>query len=345
MERRVVVLKADDPRWNEYLGFIPMRMQDIYFTSQYHLLDEIGADCCAQMFVYLEDANSIGIYTFIKKPIVYLEMREKYYDIETVYGYGGPLVNTEKNQFVERFEEAFLQYCKHEKIVAEFIRFHPLIKNEMIFRKNVQVLHNRKTVVLDLTSDIDDIWMQQISTQNRNTIRKCIKNNLTVEITEDYELFQDIYSDTMKKVGATEFYSFSQEYFDAIKKNENCVCLCVKSDQHIIAAAIFMGYGEYFHYHLSGSRQEYLRLSPNNILLWEAIKYAKMRGYKKMHLGGGLTDSMEDSLFKFKSRFSKVYTDFYIGKRVHNRAVYETLIHQWEEQNGRKAELFLQYRE
>lgn len=345
MERCIEVLNADDPRWNEYLGYMPVRMQDIYFTSQYHLLGETGTDGCAQMFAYLEGVNSIGIYTFIKRPIVHTKIREGYYDIETVYGYGGPLINTENTKFAGRFEEAFLNYCRQENIVAEFIRFHPLIKNETVFRKDIQVLHNRKTVVIDLTSDIEDIWMRQISAQNRNTIRKCIKNNLSVEIMEDYEIFRDIYHDTMKRVDAAAFYLFGQEYFDAIRKYENSICLCVKSGEQIIAAAMFMGYGEYFHYHLSGSRQEYLRLSPNNILLWEAIKYAKIHGYKKMHLGGGRTDSTDDSLFQFKSRFSKMYADFYIGKRVHNKTVYETLIHQWEEKNGRKAKLLLQYRE
>lgn len=338
------LLDAKDSQWNDFLKRMSKDKRDIYFTSQYHLLEKIGIHADAQMFVYEEDEKT-GIYSFIKRPIRCMEYKENYFDIETVYGYGGPLINTEENGFKERFESAFLEYCKREKIVAEFIRFHPLIRNEKIFEKNIDVIHNRKTVFLDLCPDIEDIWMQQISTQNRNTIRKCIKNNLTVEVSDDYDSFRSIYNETMKKVNAGDFYLFSQEYFDLIKRGGFCVLLCVKSDGNIIAAAIFMGYGEYFHYHLSGSKREYLRLAPNNILLWEAIKYAKTHGYKKMHLGGGLVDSIDDNLFKFKSHFSKKHADFYIGKRVHNKEVYSALIQDWEKKNGRKAELFLQYRE
>ena len=105
-----------------------------------------------------------------------------------------------------------------------------------------------------------------------------------------------------------------------------------------------MGYGNYFHYHLSGSKKDALRLSPNNLLLWEAIQYAQKHGYKKMHFGGGLSDSTEDNLFKFKSRFSKNYADFYIGKRIHNQEVYKILIDNWEAKHGERAQLFLQYR-
>lgn len=120
---------------------------------------------------------------------------------------------------------------------------------------------------------------------------------------------------------------------------------CVKNQDKTIAAAIFMMYGEYFHYHLAGSRKETLNLAPNNILLWEAINYAKDKGYKRMHLGGGLTDSTEDNLFRFKARFSTRYADFYIGKRIHNTKIYHYLIDAWEKRNGKKAVLLLQYRE
>lgn len=344
MERCIKVLTTEDLAWNDYIGQLPVYMQDIYFTRQYHLLEEKKSDGKAYLFVYTEMGSEIGLYAFIKRPIEQMSIQGKFFDIETVYGYGGPLVNTENEEFVRRFEKAFIEYCRNENIIAEFVRFHPLIQNKTIFKENIQVLHNRKTVALDLSSNIDDIWMTQISTQNRNTIRKCIKNNLTVEETDDYEAFMHIYDETMRRVNADDFYSFEKTYFDELRRDDKNTLLCVKYNQQIIAAAIFMGYGKYFHYHLSGSRREYLKLAPNNILLWEAIRYAKEHGYQKMHFGGGLSDSMEDNLFKFKSHFSKEYADFYIGKRVHNSEIYNMLIHQWEVQNGKKASLLLQYR-
>lgn len=344
MERCIKVLTTDDLAWNDYIGQLPFYMQDIYFTRRYHLLEEKKSDGKAYLFVYTEMGTEIGLYAFIKRPIDQMSIQGKFFDIETVYGYGGPLVNTENEEFVRRFEKAFLEYCRNENIIAEFVRFHPLIQNQTIFKENIQVLHNRKTVVLDLSANIDDIWMKQISTQNRNTIRKCIKNNLTVEETDDYEAFMHIYNETMRRVDADDFYSFEKTYFDEMRRDDKNILLCVKYNQQIIAAAIFMGYGEYFHYHLSGSRREYLKLAPNNILLWEAIRYGKEHSYQKMHFGGGLSDSMEDNLFKFKSHFSKEYADFYIGKRVHNSEIYNMLIHQWEVQNGKKASLLLQYR-
>lgn len=339
-----MVISGDDIQWDEYIKKLPMEKRDIYFTRQYCKMEQEQEEGIAQLFIYEEENENIGIYPFIKRQINHPKLQGAYYDIETPYGYGGPITKCADSSFVSRFESSFLEYCKNENIIAEFVRFHPLIKNERIFQKNMEVLHNRSTVWLDLTKSIDDIWMNEVSTQNRNTIRKCEKNQLHVEVTEHYDTFIEIYNETMQKVGAQSFYFFEPKYYDHIKASELYVLFEVKQAEKTLAAAIFMGYGQYFHYHLSGSRKEFLKLAPNNILLWEAIKYAKQQGYKKMHFGGGLTDSKEDNLYRFKSRFSKTSADFYIGKRIHNKEVYQMLIHDWEEKHKEKAKILLQYR-
>lgn len=341
--RMKVAIVSADGNWDEYVSKLPQDKQDIYFSREYCELNE-NDNSEINMFTYEDAKGNIGIYPFVKSLIKQEFSPDSYYDIETVYGYGGPNVSTLDNKFLVEFEDAFLNYCKNENIVAEFIRFHPLIRNENIFRRNIQVVHNRYTVWLDLTMSLDDIWKSQISTQNRNVIRKCEKNGLYVENSQDYDAFIEIYKQTMLKVEAEKFYFFDENYYQKLQNNEDIELLCVKKDEEIIAAAIFMYYGDYCHYHLAGSKQEYLKLSPNNILLWEAIKYAKMRGCKKFHLGGGLTDSLDDSLFRFKSRFSRSVADFYIGKRIHNNEIYNELINRWECSHNQKAVLLLQYK-
>lgn len=340
-----MIMKANDNRWNEYIERLPVEKQDIYYTREYYCMEQEEGHGEAFLFVCENDNGQLGLYPFLRNPVERNYLDKTYYDIETAYGYGGPLVNSMEPEFIEEFETAFLQYCKAENIIAEFIRFHPLLKNETIFKKEIQVLHNRYTVWLDLTKDLDDIWMNQVSKQNRNTIRKSEKNGLIVEVSSDYEQFVEIYEQTMQKVAADSFYYFDQTYYEVLKNNENMVLLCVKKEEELIAAAIFMCYQEYCHYHLAGSRREFLKLSPNNLLLWGAIKYAKEQGCKRFHFGGGLTDSKEDNLFRFKSKYSKDCADFFIGKRVHNHSVYDLLIKEWEEQHGGKAKLLLQYRE
>ena len=62
---------------------------------------------------------------------------EKWYDFVTPYGYGGPLITEvedgAKEQLVKAFYEEFSRYCAEQKIVSEFVRFHPIAQNALDF--------------------------------------------------------------------------------------------------------------------------------------------------------------------------------------------------------------------
>lgn len=335
---------CSDKNWDIANKEIPINKQDIYFTKEYYKMYERNGDGSGKLFYYSDGKGNVALYPFMLNKIYGYSLDQDYYDIETAYGYGGPISNCLEERFLEEFEEEFMRYCKSNNIIAEFIRFHPLLKNETIFKNNIDVIYNRRTIYLDLTKGIERIWEEDIKSKNRNMIRKANKSGLCVEISHDYENFKEIYSNTMDKVDANDYFYFSDSYFSNLKNNDNCLLLNVKRENKIIAAAIFMGYGDYFHYHLAGSLKEELIYSPNNLMLWESIKYAINNGYKNMHFGGGLTDNLQDSLLKFKSSFSKTYKDFYIGKRIHNDKIYSHLIKYWEKRSGKKAKLLLQYR-
>lgn len=338
-----IVLDSNSDGWNYYLSNEAKNLGDIYYTSDYYRMYEHNGDGKGKLFIYKE-GNNIVFYPFMINEIIGYNLDKKYYDIETAYGYGGPLTNSYDEEFLENFEHRFLNYCNENDIVSEFVRFHPLLKNEKIFSKNIDILHNRITVYLDLTKGIEKIWNEDIKSKNRNMIRKAEKNGLRVEVSNDYEIFKDIYSKTMNKVEASNYYYFDENYYKEMKNNINYILLNVMKENITVASAIFMKYGDYFHYHLAGSLEEYLKLAPNNLLLWEAIKLACRSGAKKFNFGGGLSDSLDDNLFKFKSSFSKDTSDFFIGKRVHNKYIYDYLIKEWESRNGKEAKLFLQYR-
>ena len=341
MKKKVTILSIQNMEWDDILKQMPKGKSDIYFSQWYYMMEKDAGHGEPVMFIYTDNTNHHALYPFLKRKIDNTD----FFDIESAYGYGGPLVDTDDEIFIQKFENEFLFYCQTTNIIAEFVRFHPLISNEHIFKQNIDVIHNRETVWLDLNLSEQEIWMNEISGSNRNIIRKCEKNGLKVFESHDYEMFRSIYNETMDKVDAENYYYFNDEYYYMLNRNPNCILLLVEYKERVIAGAVFIKYGEYFHYHLSGSRKDALKYAPNNILLWEAIKYGKKLGCAKMHFGGGLTDSEKDSLFQFKQRFSSEKANYYIGKRIHNMDVYQQLISDWEKKKNRKAELLLQYRE
>lgn len=337
------IIEIDDPNWDIYIQKLPLEMQDIYFTQSYYKMCEFSEQGDAKMAV-LEQGDEIIVYPFILREITGYQLDDTYYDIETGYGYGGPTGNIHNEALRERFETEFLAYCKEQRVVCEFVRFHPLLQNENAFTQDMQVLQNRKTVSVDLTLDLEDMQKNQLKLDKWQRVKKAKRNGLEIVFQKNFDVFRNVYEATMNKVSADTYYYFNDEYYNHLQNNNAIYCY-VKYGEIIIASSVFMEYSNRLHHHLTGSLKEYLQFAPNHFILWESICYAKENGFTTLHLGGGRTNEDDDSLFKFKKGFSKQIHNFYIGKRVLNQEIYEQLINEWKQKTGREQTLFLQYRQ
>lgn len=322
---------SDSCDWKEALAAFPSNKRDVYYSPEYYSLYQNYGDGEARCFVFEQDGEVV-LYPFLINPITPLgyKLDKEYYDIQGAYGYNGIITSSEDADFIAAFWEAFDAYCQENDIVAEFTRFHPLLNNQRLASPKMKTFFSRHTVALDLTDD--DIWMHQISSKNRNMIRKAEKEEVTIVESDDYETFRRLYDGTMTDLHAENFYFFPKSYYDEYKqtfKGESMLCLAMLNGK-AIAGSMFMFSDDYAHYHLSARDREYSRYAANNLILWYAIQKAKKHGCKWFHFGGGTTGNDDDSLLKFKKEFSKTLCEFWIGKRVHNQAVYDQIVEQWK---------------
>lgn len=325
--------------WKNELKKLPLETQDIYYIDKYIHLFSSNHDGNPDCYIYQKD-NKIAIYPYLVNSVNYLgyELNEEYFDIQGAYGYNGVLSNSTDLKFIDGFYKSFYEYCRKENIIAEFTRFHPLLGNKEFSINNMQVLFDRETIALDLTKDYESIWLNDYSSKNRNMIRKAQKDGHRVEIIESpdnaqIDNFYKIYTYSMKMAEADNYYFFSKTFFSKTFSllKPNCLLFNIlNSDNELVCSSIFFQYGNYFHYHLSG-RSEHASNAVNNFLLDEAIKYAIKIGAKIFHFGGGRSSKSNDSLLKFKENFSKTRVPFYIGKKIHNKIIYDEVVRQWEE--------------
>lgn len=351
MVYKVLDLSKKD-KWNSYLSKLPIDQQDIYFTPEYYELYEKNGDGKAQCFVS-EYNGEIALYPFLINSVNELgyKLDKEYFDIQGAYGYNGIVSTSYDEDFITSFYNEFNLFCQNGNIIAEFTRFNPLLGNYRFSDSFMDVIYDRKTVYLNLEKTYDDIWTSQYSSINRNMIRKGRKS-LSIKISQnnvDLEKFISIYKYTMQKINAEEYYFFSDIYFSDLL-NENIYILNVydKKTMNILSSMILMVFRNYAHYHLSGRSETCKNNSVNNFILDEAIKFAIRKSCKLFHFGGGNTSKENDGLLKFKQKFSKERGDFYIGKKVHNKKIYDNVIKQWKNKYPDKIEknknLILKYR-
>lgn len=323
--------------WNEYLETFSTEKKDIYYFEEYVKLyeNEDGKALCA----ICSEGEHILLIPYIRKKI------EQYYDFETAYGYGGPIANTDDQEWIYHALEEMKELFKRENYICGFLRFHSLLENVKYCDKGIHTIFDRNTVAIKTDQSEEEIWLGQITSKNRNMIRKAEKNGLEYKAEYDFASIKEfvrLYNLTMSRLSAEDFYFFSEEYYRSfVEKFKGKGFLgTVRKDGELICAALFMYSGDYGHYHLEGSNHEYSGMAANNYLLWKtSIELGKL-GVKEFHLGGGYNSEPDNSLLKFKKSFSNNLKDFYIGKWIFNEEKYCDLKRRWEEANPEKVEKF-----
>ena len=196
----------------EWVSYIRRSAEhDFYHTWHYHSLDTSGDPI---LFVY-EEAERFIAFPMIKRKID----NSQYSDLTSVYGYPGPVSNpgfeNMEDDLMENFKREFLNFLKNGRIVSVFSRLHPFMKQQSLIDKFGGVFENGRTVAIDLTVPIEvqrSKYRETVYASIKQLWRKGyhIKESKTIE---DIRVFIDIYTENMKRIGATDYYLFNEQYF------------------------------------------------------------------------------------------------------------------------------------
>lgn len=328
----IITLDESD-KWDSIVK--SFRNYDVYYLSGYTKAFKLHGDG-EPTLIYYHDEEIRAINVVVIRDIAEdKRFKDKIetkslFDVTTPYGYGGFIIEGIPNESnIKRLNEEYSDYCRSKNIISEFVRFHPVLKNSKINSEIYEVIDLGKTITMDLISK-EQIW-NDLSSKNRNVIRKAIKSGVEIYWGRSPELIDEfipLYNATMNKDDATDYYYFNKEFYKSVLEDlrYNSLIFYALYDQKIISMSMILFGNDNMHYHLSASDREYQSLAPTNLLLYEAACWGCENGYKSFHLGGGL-GSKEDSLFKFKKAFNKSSeTYFSIGRKIFDQEKYDELI-------------------
>ncbi|MDD4096328.1 MAG: GNAT family N-acetyltransferase, partial [Oscillospiraceae bacterium] len=305
---------------------------DVYYLSGYTKAFQLHGDGEPLLFYYnTDDFRAINVV--MKRDIARdshfngkLESGT-HFDLSTPYGYGGFLIEgTVTDSNITKLDEAYSSYCSGNHIVSEFVRFHPVNRNADVNKKIYDVTDLGNTVTVDLSSK-EQIW-DNLSSKNRNVIRKAMKSGVTVHCGNSPDLLDDfirLYEQTMRKDNATPYYYFSREFYISVLEDlkGNMTFFYAVFEEKIISMSMILFGNRKMHYHLSASDQNYQYMAAGNLMLHEAACWGCENGLQSFHLGGGV-GSGEDGLYKFKKAFNRNSdTVFSIGKKIFDKEKYD----------------------
>jgi lipid II:glycine glycyltransferase (peptidoglycan interpeptide bridge formation enzyme) len=319
----MVTAIVEKESWDAVLNKI--QDYDCHHTFEYHDISKEPGEL-AMLLVYETRNITIGL-PVIKRAVP----NTAFFDCTSAYGYVGPIFSTkvEQRDFLG-FQKALHEFFIKEKIISVFARLNPFIEGQTNVISNLGTIETLgKIISIDLNKELQKqrSAYSKITKRYINKARKfCIIKRSVSE--EDIMVFRDLYYENMSRVNAKEFYYFSREYFLNMVKTKDfeteVIYAVLEATGEIISGAIMMKKNRVIHYHLSGTLTKYMHLNPLRLILDEARIQGTTEAYDFLNLGGGL-GGVEDSLFKYKSTFSKEIKEFKIWKYIVNPEVYESL--------------------
>ncbi|MCM3610428.1 GNAT family N-acetyltransferase [Planococcus sp. MERTA32b] len=315
-----------------------VNLPDIYFLPEWGKSYEDKEQDGEQRVFELKNGWGHVYYQFILRTIPIDLHGETYYDIITPYGFSGPVIlecmPDKLDELQSAFDDAFQKYCDDNKIVAEYIRFSPWIKNAENFKEAYEMRNQGTTIYIDLA--VKDFFMDEFSSSTRRQVRRAQKNDVEIEF--DFEgstigEFHRLYELTAKKTNMDEYYLFSKEFLeDSFRQlKDNSFLINALHEGKIVSSCLVVHHGDHAHYHLMANDPEYYHLAANSLIIYEACSWGAENNKKMFHLGGGGGDVHLD---RFKRNFTKTEPlDFFVGKKVRNEAAYEELV-EYKRNNG-----------
>lgn len=327
----VAHLELGDPRWSQALQRLP---HDFYHRPEYVGLDADWNRARPRAFL----ARSGDAELFVP----YLLRRceglggepphgEAVYDVVSPYGYPGFLLSEAARRsprFAREALRGLSETFREMRVCSAFFRMHPLLGAGVpaLFPEGF-FTPGGETVAMDLTLDDRQLW-KAVREGHQWTIKKCTRLGFAarmVSLREHLESFMEIYRDTMDRVRARESYYFGRDYFARLADMpEGVHCGLVDWQGRTAAACIFFECGGIVQAHLGGTRSEFLSRSPFHLLLYFVAEWARGRGNRYLHMGGGVGGS-NDRLLQFKRGFSPLLFPFCTLRLVTDPKTYREL--------------------
>ena len=309
-------LEIDDPRWRKALSRL---RHDFYDLPEYVRLEGESIGAQPRAFIATAGDKELFIpYLLRRCDLLFPEAPTavKVYDVVSPYGYPGLLLSDAARESPDFAREAMDGLCKtlrEQRVCSAFFRLNPLLSNGISALFPAKFFSPAsKTVAIDLAQDEAAIW-KGLRSGHQWVINKCRKLGFVprmAQLRDEIDSFMGIYQETMNRVNARDAYYFSRDYFARLADMpEHVHCCVVEFEGEQAAACLFFECDGIVQAHLGGTRSKFMNKSPFHLVLHHVALWAKSRGNRYLHLGGGVGGS-DDGLLEFKRGFSELTFSF-----------------------------------
>lgn len=302
-----------------------------------------------------EDAGERILFPLILRPLAaepWARTGEARWDAITPYGYGGPFRWGVPTRDSGAFWAAHGSWCREARIVSTFARLS--LFPEHLAHLPVPAEERAVNIVVPVGRGAEWIW-RGYDKKVRWQVKTAERAGFEVEVDREgrrLEDFMEVYSSTMERVGAADWYRFPPAFFRSIVDGLRGQFAFVHalSRGRVVSSDLVLCSEERVYDFLSGTLKESLTLGANTLVKHTLVNWAAAQGKRECVLGGGLQPG--DGIFRYKRAFARHgQVAFRVACFVHDDVAYRELCEDraaHEERQGRlwirQPDFFPRYR-
>lgn len=166
----------------------------------------------------------------------------------------------------------------------------------------------RTTLVIDLTQDEQTIW-KNIRRKRRGDIRRAQKLGVKVEVDSAFKFWDEWFISVIKlrnRIGQPAF-----PWMEGAKKTDGILIVALLEGK-VLAGEWYTTEGKTLRTRIASSRRYDMRTLAGNahaLLIWEAMRWAKTKGFEKFDFGGYDPTDHYHGVNEWKASFGGVRVD------------------------------------
>lgn len=199
-------------------------------------------------------------------------------------------------------------HCLIDKLLAENcpVTLNCLHNSIPLPDDRLRLVKRAKWHCVDLRADLNDIW-NNLHSSARRAIKKSQRDGVVVRCAQGKEELRAFFEMHLR-LRKYKYHLLAQPYcfFENIWNNfieiQKGALMVAEFRSEIVGGVLFIEWQDKLYYKFNASNPDYISLRPNDLVVWEGIKYGQAKGYS--YLDFGRSDWDHEGLLRYKRKFS-----------------------------------------
>jgi len=236
--------------------------------------------------------------------------------------WGAPLIKDNSIEVLNMLLSEYDKLVKHKAVYTQIRNLWDTDNFREIFEKLGYVYEEHLNILIDLTKSEDILW-KEIYSRRRSQINKSERQGISIRIFDESGLIEKSYDILCEVYKRAKLPLPNKEYFICANR-----ILGIKGylkffgafcKDRLIGVMYLLCYnGKMYEWYI-GSYTDYMRLHPNDLIIWEIFKWGKKNKFSVFDFGGAGKPDKEYGVREYKKKFGGKTFNFGRYQKVHNR--------------------------